>query len=90
MSSARRIVAGALGAASALGLAAALAWWSLRAADDRSVRNVASPLLACPASRVEVVDRSDGDSADWYRVRGCGRTATLICSAPDFECFVSP
>lgn len=78
------------GTSAGLALAAALAFWSVRAASDRSVRNAASPLIGCPAADIEVRERSAADTAEWYRVRGCGRDATLVCNAPDFVCFVSP
>jgi len=73
-----------------LAAAAALAFWSVRVASDRSVKNAASPLIGCPAASIDVRDRSAGDTAEWYRVHGCGRDATLICSAPDYECFLAP
>jgi hypothetical protein len=90
MASVRRLAAGVAGAAAFLAIAAAAAFWSVRAANDRSVQRAAAPLLGCPAARIEVRERSTGDAAEWYRVRGCGRDATLICSAPDYDCFVSP
>mgnify|MGYP001547349718 CR=1 FL=1 len=89
-SNARHVATAIAGTTAGLSLAAALAFWSVRAASDRSVKNAASPLLGCPAADIEVRDRSGSDTAEWYRVRGCSRDATLICSAPDYVCFVSP
>jgi hypothetical protein len=90
MVSARRLGAGVAGAAAFLCIAASLAFWSVRVENDRSVQRAAAPLLGCPASRIVVRERSAGDAAEWYRVRGCGRDATLICNAPDYDCFVAP
>lgn len=86
----RRLAVGAAGAAAFLTIAAAAAFWSVRAENDRAVRRIASPLVGCPAASIEVRERSVGDSAEWYRVRGCGHDATLVCSAPDYGCFLSP
>jgi len=90
MASARELATGVGAAAAFLCIAASLAFWSVRTENDRSVRRAAAPLLTCPESSIEVRDRSAGDSADTYRVRGCGHAATLVCGAPDYRCFLAP
>jgi hypothetical protein len=65
-----------------------LAVASVQAANDRSVTRIASPLVGCPAAELEVVERSQSDTGETYRVRGCGHDATLVCSSPDYVCFV--
>lgn len=58
-------------------------------AGSREIRRIAAQLIPCPAEQIDVVASDASDTAEVHRVRGCGIDATLICSAPDFDCVIA-
>jgi len=79
------------GLAAAIVLAGALvvatgAWLLLRV--DPVIGHVAALELGCPESQIEVVASHHTDTGETHEVRGCGKTATVLCAMPDFTCAV--
>lgn len=58
--------------------------------NDAKVKEIASPRMGCAADQIEIVERFAGDTTETYELKGCGKSGTLLCSAPDFECNFAP
>jgi hypothetical protein len=65
---------------------ASLVLWHRSCSDQRDLRVIAGRLLACSPEGIEILSSETSDTSELHRVRGCGREATVICSAPDFVC----
>ena len=79
-----------LGGLALVCLLVALGIWRSMHANTRELQRIAASLMPCPADHIEVVDSDSSDTAEVHHVRGCGMAATMICSAPDFECVLAP
>lgn len=72
--------------------AAALAGaaWHHHATTTR-LRTLASHLIpACPLDDIRLVSSTEGDTFEQHDFNACGRPATMVCQAPDFQCFLLP
>jgi len=55
------------------------------------LRTLASRLLpACPLDDIDLVSSTEGDTFEQHDFTACGRPATMVCQAPDFQCFLLP
>jgi hypothetical protein len=73
-----------------LTLTLAGAAWHHHATTTR-LRTLASHLIpACPLDDIRLVSSTEGDTFEQHDFNACGRLATMVCQAPDFQCFLLP